>query len=74
MQNENLKIAPQKQLDLFFYKQLIFSSNEFIMKSFKITIKVSNSFDPDQAIHFVRPDFGLILFTAIISMQQKGCP
>ena len=30
----------------------------FLKNSFRNTIKVSNSLDPDQAGHFVRPDLG----------------
>ena len=34
-----------------------FSQNLFF-NSFRITIRVSNSLDPDQAQHFVEPDLG----------------
>ena len=37
-----------------FFSKLTFSKN-----SFRNTIRVSNSFDPGQARHFVRPDLGL---------------
>ena len=38
---------------LIFFSKLTFSEN-----SFKNTIRVSNSLDPDQARHFVGPDLG----------------
>ena len=37
----------------FFFKNLLFSNNDF-----RNNIQVSNSLDPDQAGHFVRPDLG----------------
>ena len=36
----------------FFFRMLIFK------KSFRNTIRVSNSLDPDQAGHFIGPDVG----------------
>ena len=38
---------------MFFFFKLTFSK-----KTFRNTIRVSNSLDPDQARHFVRPDLG----------------
>ena len=35
---------------------LIFLKSTFLQNSFRNTIKVSNSLDPDQARHYVRPD------------------
>ena len=35
-----------------------FSKPSFSKDSFRNTIRVSNSLDPDQARHFVRPDLG----------------
>ena len=35
-----------------------FSKSTFLKYSFKNTIEMSNSLDPDQARHFVRPDLG----------------
>ena len=47
---------------LFCYLLLIFFQNQLFRKnSFRNTIKVSNSLDPDQARHFVGPDLGPIL-------------
>ena len=43
----------------------------FFKKSFKNTIRVSNSLDPDQARHVVRPDLGPKLFAKVISRRQK---
>ena len=37
---------------------------------YKIKIRVSNSFDPDQALNFVEPDWSK-LFSKIISKRQK---
>ena len=37
---------------------LIFFKINFLENSFKNTIRVSKSLDPDQARHFVRPDMG----------------
>ena len=42
-------------LNFFFQKNL---SGIFSKKSFRNTIRVSNSLDPDQARHFVGPDLG----------------
>ena len=35
-----------------------FSKSTFLENSFRNTIRVSNSLDPDQARHFVGPDLG----------------
>ena len=43
---------------LFCYLLIFFKFN-FVKISFKNTIRVSNSFDPYQATHFVGPDLGL---------------
>ena len=37
---------------------MIFSKLKFSNNSFRNTIRVSNSLDPDQARHFVGPDLG----------------
>ena len=37
---------------------VFFSKSTFLKNSFRNTIKVSNSLDPDQARHFVGPDLG----------------
>ena len=37
---------------------LFFSKSTFKINSFRNTIRVSNSFDPDQAQYFVGPDMG----------------
>ena len=41
---------------LHFCCLLIFIISTFSKSSLELTIKVSNSFDPDQARHFVGPD------------------
>ena len=43
---------------MFFCRLLIFSKSTFSKNSFRNTINVSNSLDPDQARHFVEPDLG----------------
>ena len=43
---------------LFLSSVDFFLNNLFQKKSFRNTIKVSKSLDPDQAQHFVRPDLG----------------
>ena len=41
----------------FLLSVVVFSKSSFSkIKSFRNTIRVSNSFDPDQARHFVGPD------------------
>ena len=37
---------------------ILFSKLAFLKNSFRNTIRVSNSVDPDQARHFVGPDMG----------------
>ena len=41
---------------MLFCRLLIFSKSTFLENSFKNTIIVSNSLDPDHARHFVGPD------------------
>ena len=41
-------------LDIF-YRLLFLSKSSFLKNYFRTTIRESNSFDPDQARHFVRP-------------------
>ena len=41
-----------------FCRLLIFSKSTFLKNSFRNTIRVSNSLDPDQARHSVGPDLG----------------
>ena len=41
-----------------FCHPLIFFNINFLENSFKNTIRVSNSLDPDQVRHFVGPDMG----------------
>ena len=43
---------------LFCHLWIFFLKLTFSKKSFRNTIKVSNSLDPDQAQHFVGPDLG----------------
>ena len=43
---------------LIFLLSAIFSKSTFSKNSFKNTIRMSNSLDPDQARHFVGPDLG----------------
>ena len=40
----------------FFFCHLIFSKSTFLKNSFRNSIRVSNSLDPDQTCHFVGPD------------------
>ena len=52
-----------------------FSKSTFFKKSFKNTIRVSNSLDPDQARHIVGPDLGpncLRSLSADDSSRQRG--
>ena len=41
---------------MLFCRLLIFSKSTFSKNSFRNTIRVSNSLDPDQARHYVGPD------------------
>ena len=54
----------------------IFFLLTFSKKSFRNTIRVSNSLDPDQARHFSRSDLGPSsgskLFAKVISRRQKS--
>ena len=43
---------------LFVCRLLIFSKSTFTKNSFRNTVRVTNSLDPDQAGHFVGPDLG----------------
>ena len=43
---------------MIFCHLLIFSKLIFLKNSFMNNIRVSNSLDPDKAIHFVEPDLG----------------
>ena len=47
---------------LILFIKLTFSRTFFIRN----TIEVSNSFDPDQALHFVKPDLGQTCLQKII--------
>ena len=42
----------------FFVVCCLFSKSFFFINSFRNTIRVTNSLDPDQARHFVGPDLG----------------
>ena len=42
----------------FFVVCCFFSKSTYLKDSFRNTIRVSNSLDPDQAQHFVGPDLG----------------
>ena len=46
------------QFFMFFCRLLIFSKSTFSKNSFRNTISVSISLDPDQAWHFDGPDLG----------------
>ena len=43
---------------LLWSADFFFSKSTFSKKKIRITIRVSNSLDPDQARHFVGPDLG----------------
>ena len=43
---------------MFFCRLLFFSKLTFLKNSFRNTIRVANSLDPDQARHFVGPELG----------------
>ena len=43
---------------MLFCHLTIFSKSTFSKNFFRNTFRVSNSFDPDQARHFVGPDLG----------------
>ena len=47
------------KLFMFFCHLLIFFKSTFSKKSFRHTIRVQDSLDPDQAQHFVGPDLVL---------------
>ena len=49
---------PPGKFFILFCRLLIFFKITYLKKIFMNTIKVSNSLDPDQARHFVRPDLG----------------
>ena len=52
-------------LDIFAYlfcRLMIFSKSSFSKISFRNTVRLSNSVDPDQTVHFVEPDRGLNCF------------
>ena len=40
------------------FLMIFFSKTTFLKNSFRNTIRVSNSLDPDQARHYVGPDLG----------------
>ena len=42
----------------FFVVCLFFSKSTFLKNSFRNTIRMANSLDPDQARHFIGPDLG----------------
>ena len=49
---------------MLFLSSVDFFQNQLFSKtSFKNTIRGSNSFDPDQALHFVGPDLDLNCLT-----------
>ena len=43
---------------MLFLSSVDFFQNQLFRKNFKITFKVSNRLDPDQARHLVGPDLG----------------
>ena len=47
---------PTGDLECFFVVCFFFSKSNFLKISFRNTIRVSNSWDPDQAQQFVGPD------------------
>ena len=47
---------PTGKFSMIFCRLLDFSKFTFSKNSFRISIRVSNSLDPDQARHFVGPD------------------
>ena len=51
---------------------LLFSKLTFSKKSFRISIRESNSLDQDQDQHFVGPDLGLICLHRL-SADAKSC-
>ena len=54
-----------------------FKINFFLKNSFRNTISLSNSLDPDQARHFVGPDLGpkcLQRLSADDTRRQRGNP
>ena len=46
---------------------VVFFKINFLKYSFRNTIRVSNSFDPDQAQHFVWPDLGTNCFQMLLA-------
>ena len=65
----NLCDASSKSLLLklshFCHLQIFFSKLAFPNNYFRKTIKVTNSLDPDQAWHYVRPDMGPNFFQSL---------
>ena len=53
-----LILSMQGNFSCFFCRLLIFSKSTFLKNSFRNTIRVLNSLDPDQARHFAGPDLG----------------
>ena len=53
-----LNALPPGKFCMLFCRRLIFFKINFLKNSFRNTIRVSNSLDPDQAQHFVGPDLG----------------
>ena len=53
-----VKSMPTASFFHIFSRLLIFSKSSFSKTSYRSTIKVSNSVDPDQARHFVGSDLG----------------
>ena len=51
-------LCPLGNFSCFFCGLLIFSKSSFSKDSFRITMRVANSLDPDQARHSVGPDLG----------------
>ena len=54
----NLTLCLLGNFSCFFVICWFFSKSTFLKNSFRNTIRVSNSLDPDQARHFVGPDLG----------------
>ena len=59
---------------MLFCRLLIFSKSSFSKNSFRITLRLSSSLDPDRARLFVGPDLGpncLQKFSADDTLEQK---
>ena len=51
-------LPPWKIVHAFLLSEIFFQNQLFQKNSFRNTIRVSNSLDPDQARHIVGPDLG----------------